>query len=205
MAIAGNIGSGKTTLTRRIADEMRFSALFEPHEENPYLADFYEDMPRYALPLQLRFLADRVAQVRGLVSRHISAIQDRTCYEDAEIFARHLFDEGAMNARDWDTYTRVAEPLLAGLPAPDLLVYLRRSPAHCQAAVARRNRSYEQTLPDGYLAGLGARYDTWFEAYERGPKLCIEGEGLDLVERPEDFAGVLQRVRDALPQRLLLV
>ena len=200
VAVAGNIGSGKTTLTRRLAEIFGFQPLFEPSDDNPYLADFYEDMRRYALPLQLRFLADRVQQLRDAQLHHVSAIQDRTCYEDAEIFARKLHEDGSMDERDWQTYERVASPLLDGLPAPDLLVYLRKSADVCADAVKRRGRSFEQSLPRGYLASLGAHYDRWFEAYTRGPRLCIDGDDLDIVDRPEDLERIVTSVRNALPQ-----
>lgn len=203
LAVAGNIGSGKTTLTRLMATSLGYQPLFEPSDENPYLSDFYQDMSRYALPLQLRFLADRVEQMRLLAERSISAVQDRTCYEDVEIFARNLHEDGKMDDRDWGTYGRVARPLLAGLPVPDLLVYLQKTPETCAAAVKQRGRDFEQALPPDYLSQLGARYDAWFEAYDRGPKLRIVGDTLDVLERPEDLARVVDQVRQALPQRLL--
>lgn len=203
LAVAGNIGSGKTTLTRLMASALGFHPLFEPSDENPYLSDFYQDMARYALPLQLRFLADRVEQMRQLEERDISAVQDRTCYEDAEIFARNLYDDGKMDGRDWGTYGRVARPLLAGLPVPDLLVYLQKTPETCANAVRQRGRDFEQSLPEDYLSRLGERYDEWFDRYDRGPKLRIIGDALDVLERPEDLQGVIESVRQALPQRLL--
>lgn len=203
LAVAGNIGSGKTTLTRLMASSLGFQPLFEPSDENPYLSDFYQDMSRYALPLQLRFLADRVEQMRQLAERNISAVQDRTCYEDVEIFARNLHEDGKMDERDWGTYGRVARPLLAGLPVPDLLVYLQKTPETCASAVRKRGREFEQSLPDDYLSKLGARYDQWFDNYDRGPKLRIVGDALDVLERPEDLRGVVESVRQALPQRVL--
>ncbi|MEM7608724.1 MAG: deoxynucleoside kinase [Myxococcota bacterium] len=203
LAIAGNIGSGKTTLTRLVAQRLEIGALYEPSDDNPYLADFYADMARYGLALQLRFLADRVAQVRELRARGASAVQDRTCYEDAEIFARSLHEDGPMDARDWQTYERVAAPLLEDLPAPDLLVYLRRSPESCAERVRLRGRDYERSLPEGYLANLGRRYDLWFESYDRGAKLYLDGDGYDIVDRPEDLQGIVETIRAALPQPLL--
>ena len=109
-----------------------------------------------------------------------------------------------MDARDWDTYGRVASPLLDDLPAPDLLVYLRRSPEDCAIAVRRRGREYEQSLPEGYLESLGARYDAWFETYARGPKLYLSGDGLDVLECPAHLQRVLESVRAAMPQPLLI-
>lgn len=202
LAVAGNIGSGKTTLTARLAEALRYRPLFEPADANPYLSDFYEDMRRYALPLQLRFLALRVAQVRA--STGASAILDRTCYEDAEIFARNLHDAGKMDARDYETYQLVAEPLLSDLEPPNLLVYLRREPADCAANVRARGREYEQSMPLPYLEQLGARYDGWFEAYARGPKVLLPASEYDIIERPADLDRILAAVRAALPQPALL-
>lgn len=203
LAVAGSIGSGKTTLTRQLALELGYRPLFESTDDNPYLSDFYEEMRRWALPLQLRFLALRVAQVRAAQAEGASVVQDRTCYEDARIFAAHLYDRGEMDERDWETYSLIADPLLDGLPAPDLLVYLRRSPEDCLRQVRKRGRAYEQQMPSGYLEELGARYERWFEAYDRGPKLAVAGERYDFLERPADVTTVAHMVAEALPQRSL--
>lgn len=202
LAVAGNIGSGKTTLTSKLAEALRYTPLFEPADANPYLSDFYADMPRFALPLQLRFLALRVAQVRA--TAEASVVLDRTCYEDAEIFARNLYDDGKMDSRDYDTYQLVAAPLLDGLEAPDLLVYLRREPADCAKNVATRGRDYERQMPLTYLSQLGSRYDAWYEGYHRGPKLVLDAARYDFLERPNDTERVLESVRAAVPQLALL-
>lgn len=203
LAIAGNIGSGKTTLTRRLVERLRLSPLYEDTTENPYLADFYADMRRWAMALQLRFLAVRVARTRELLERGASAIQDRTCWEDAEIFAANLHHRGDMDERDWETYSQIAEQLLAGLPAPDLLVYLRRSPESCREQIARRGRAYEASIPEDYLAELGARYDAWFGAWTRGPKLLVHAEEHDFLHRDDHLEALARRIVEALPQRPL--
>ncbi len=203
VAVAGNIGAGKTTLTKRLAARLGLRALFEPSDDNPYLSDFYEDMARWAFPLQLRFLADRVERTRRLQQQGVATIQDRTCYEDVEVFAGYLHDRGFIDVRDWETYGRVARQLLARLEPPDLLVYLRRSPERCAVQVRGRGRDYERGLPLEYLRAIGGRYDAWFEGYDRGPKLRVEAEGADYVGSAADFDALVERVLDAFPQPLL--
>jgi deoxyadenosine/deoxycytidine kinase len=203
LAVAGNIGSGKTTLTKRLVERLDLTGLYEDTQDNPYLADFYGDMKRWAMALQLRFLAMRVARTREALEQNISAIQDRTCYEDAEIFAANLFHRGAMDDRDWETYGLIAEQLLAGLPAPHLLVYLRRSPESCREQIARRGREYEASIPMDYLRDLGARYDAWFGRYHLGPKLLVHAEEHDFLHRPADLDALVSRIVESLPQRTL--
>lgn len=203
LAIAGNIGSGKTTLTRRLVARLSLLGLYEGVEENPYLADFYGDMPRWALPTQLHFLAHRVAMTKDALSQGAGAICDRTCYEDAEIFAANLHGRGAMDGRDFSTYRLIAEQLLDGLRAPDLLVYLRRSPESCRSQIARRGREFEESIPLDYLRDLGARYEGWFGAWRRSPKLLVEAEQYDFLESEADIDALLRRIEHALPQATL--
>lgn len=203
LAVAGNIGSGKTTLTRRLEARLGLTAVYEDTSDNPYLADFYGDMHRWAMALQLRFLAVRANQTRALLETGASAIQDRTCYEDAEIFAANLAGRGDMDARDWETYRLIAEELITGLPAPDLLVYLRRSPQSCRENIANRGRGYEREIPMDYLADLGTRYDGWFDGYERGAKLLVRAEDHDFLHDERDLEALVARIVEALPQRTL--
>ncbi len=203
LAVAGNIGSGKTTLTRRLVERLGFQGLYESTASNPYLEDFYGDMRRWALPLQLRFLALRVSETREAQTAGVSVIQDRTCWEDAEIFAANLHGRRAMDDRDFETYRLVAGQLLGGIGAPDLLVYLRRDPASCRAQIARRGRAYEQAMPPGYLEDLGARYDRWFGAWELGPKMRVDAEEHDFLGSERDLDALVGRIAEALPQRLL--
>ena len=203
LAVAGNIGSGKTALTRKLEERLELRALYEDTADNPYLEDFYEDMPRWAMALQLRFLVGRVAQTKGLLAHGASVIQARTCYEDAEIFAANLAGRGEMDARDWETYSLIADQLFEGLPAPDLLVYLRRAPESCRALIARRGRAYEASIPMDYLRDLGARYDAWFEAYERGPKVRVHAEEHDFLHDEGDLEALVGRIIASLPQRPL--
>lgn len=204
LAVAGNIGSGKTTLTRRLADRFGYRGLYESTTANPYLADFYQNMRAYALPLQLRFLATRVRETRDLVSEGVSTIQDRTCYEDVEIFAANLHGRGDMDDRDWETYRDVSAQLLVGLNAPDVLVYLRRSPENCRAQIRQRGREYEQSMPPGYLEDLHGRYEAWFERYAHGQKMLVHAEEHDFLNSEADLDRLVARIVDAVPQRMLL-
>ena len=203
LAVAGGIGSGKTTLTRRLAERLGFRALYESTDDNPYLADFYREMRRWALPLQLRFLAGRVEQTRAVQRSGVSIIQDRTCYEDADIFAAHLHARGEMDDRDWETYRLIARQLLDGIGPPDLLGYLRRSPESCARPIRARGRAYEQEIPAAYLEELGRRYDDWYAGYGRGPKMLVAAEEHDFLHSERDLDALVRRIADSLPQKLL--
>ncbi len=203
LAIAGNIGSGKTTLTTRLVARLGFVGLFESTDENPYLADFYGDMRRWALPTQLRFLAGRVEATRRTIDAGASAISDRTCWEDADIFAANLHGRGAMDDRDYETYRLVSGQLLAGVRPPDLLVYLRREPASCRAQIARRGREYEESIPESYLLDLHARYDAWFERWSLSKKMRVSAADHDFLGSDGDLESLVSRIAEALPQRLL--
>jgi len=203
LAVAGNIGSGKTTLTKRLVERLGYVGLYESTDANPYLADFYADIPRGALPTQPRFLAPRVRLTRETLGEGRSAVQDRTAYEDADIFAANLHGRGAMDARDWDTYRLIAGQLLEGERAPDLLVYLRREVDGCLTNIATRGREYEESIPRDYLADLGARYDVWFERWRRSPKLLVDASQHDFLRSDDDLDALVRRITEALPQRSL--
>jgi deoxyadenosine/deoxycytidine kinase len=203
LAVAGNIGSGKTTLTRRLVERLGFVGLFESTEANPYLEDFYGDMPRWALPAQMRFLVQRVADTRRVVGDGASAIWDRTPWEDADIFAANLHARGAMDDRDFETYRMIASQILADVRPPDLLVYLRRSVESCRTQIASRGRAYEESIPIPYLEDLGLRYDAWFESWDRSSKLWVRAEDYDFLRSDSDLDALVARIAESLPQRLL--
>lgn len=185
-------------------DRLGYQGLYESTADNPYLADFYADMSRYALPLQLRFLAWRIREIRSVQALGTSVVQDRTCYEDAEIFAALLHARREMDDRDWETYELIAGQLLSDVKPPDLLVYLRRSPESCSRQIANRGRDYEQAIPRAYLDELGSRYDLWFERYDRGAKLIVQAEEHDFLHSDEDIEQLVRQIREAVPQRELI-
>jgi hypothetical protein len=201
VAIAGNIGSGKTTLTKLLSDRFGWEPYFESVQDNPYLADFYQDMRRWAYNLQTYFLTRRFADHQHILANGASVIQDRTIYEDAEIFARNLFETGKMDERDWKAYSLLAEVMCAHLTPPDLLVYVRKSVPRLLMRIRQRGRAYEQGIPVDYLTRLNDLYEAWIQGYRRGPLLIVEGEELDFLRRPEHLAEITHRIAGALAQR----
>ncbi|MBC8044993.1 MAG: deoxynucleoside kinase, partial [Rhizobacter sp.] len=165
IAISGNIGSGKSTLTAMLAKHYHWTPVMETADENPYLADFYSDMPRWSFHLQMFFLTDRFRQHRGILQRASSSVQDRTIYEDAEIFARNLFEMNAMPERDYKTYTALYREFTALLQPPDLVVYLNASVPKLVSQIQKRGRGYESKVPIDYLERLSHAYDRWFGEY----------------------------------------
>jgi deoxyadenosine/deoxycytidine kinase len=200
IAIAGNIGSGKTTLTSLLARRYKWRAYYEEIVDNPYLADFYSDMRRYALPLQLRFLAHRVRDVKKIGAASESSIQDRTIYEDAEIFARNLYLTGKMDERDYATYREISELFFNELRPPDVIVYLRMTVPRLLERIRERGRPYEQTIDPGYLQALNDRYEAWAVAYPYGPLITLEGDGLDPRRSEADLLEIGRAIGDALGQ-----
>lgn len=203
IAIAGNIGSGKTTLTDLLAKRYGWRAYYEEVVDNPYLADFYGDMRRYALPLQLRFLAHRARDMRSIVASSESAIQDRTIYEDAEIFARNLYLTGKMDERDYATYREICELFFSELRPPDVIVYLQMSVPRLVERIKERGRPYEQSISPDYLANLNDRYEAWAVSYPYGPIITIESDQVDPRRSEQDLHEISRRIRDALGQGAL--
>ncbi len=200
VAVAGNIGTGKTTLTQMLADHFQWDAHFESVTDNPYLADFYGDMKRWSFPLQIYFLTHRANAHIGITSGSASAIQDRTIYEDANIFARNLYEENLMEDRDYKNYLAVYKTVCDPLPAPDLMIYLRKSLPKLREQIKKRGRDYEQTMPDNYLSCLNRYYDEWIGQYDNGKKIVIESDDLDFVARREDFDLICKQVMAQLDQ-----
>lgn len=182
IAIAGNIGAGKSTLTALLARRLGWTPFFEAVDDNPYLADFYRDMPRWAFHSQVYFLARRLRHHRDLLNQPTSVVQDRTVYEDAEVFARNLYEQGALSARDYRSYRELYEVLTSLLPPPDLVVYLRASVDTLLRHIARRGRDFERDISPAYLGRLNALYEEWTQSFTLCPLLTIPADDLDVVQ-----------------------
>lgn len=200
IAVAGNIGAGKSSLTRMLGERFSWKPYYESVDDNPYLADFYGDMNRWSFHLQIYFLANRFKSHKEIVESHKSVIQDRSIYEDAEIFARNLFDIGKMDARDYENYVSLFHVMMEYLKPPDLLIYLRSSVDTLVEQIQRRGREFEQSIPRSYLEQLNKHYENWISRYTIGPLLIIESDPLDFVHRPEDFNFISEKVKESLPQ-----
>ncbi|MEP7200851.1 MAG: deoxynucleoside kinase [Chloroflexota bacterium] len=196
--VAGNIGVGKSTLTRMISDGLGWRPFFEPHEANPYLSDFYSDMMRWSFPSQIFFLSRRLRLHRQLIAHPTTVLQDRSVYEDAEIFATNLFRQGQMSERDYRCYRDLYETLIELLPAPDLVVYLRAGVDTLLARIALRGRDYEQHIPREYLGQLNALYEEWTASFALCPMLTVPADNLDFVKHPEHLALIVARIQDKL-------
>ncbi|GGO19888.1 deoxynucleoside kinase [Deinococcus humi] len=194
LAVSGNIGSGKSTLTRMLSERYGLRPVYEPYAENPYLEDFYRDMRRYSFHSQIYFLSRRLEQHLNLVTGARYVIQDRTVFEDANIFARNLYESGQMEARDWATYCGLYEGILPALRVPDLLIHIDAGLPTLRRRIALRGRSYEQDIPDAYLAGLNRLYDAWIADFSACPVLRVPGDDLDFVADPHAFEHVCARV-----------
>lgn len=194
IAIAGNIGVGKSSLTRVLAERYALSPVYEAVDENPYLEDFYRDMPRYAFHSQMFFLAKRLEQHLKLVNPGNRIIQDRTIYEDAAIFARNLYEEGIMDARDYHSYYQMYTAIQRALRPPDLLVFLRAGLPTLRARIAQRGRGYEVSISDAYLQRLNALYERWTVGYDLSEIVIIDADELDFVNEPKDLQALLERL-----------
>lgn len=195
LALSGNIGSGKSTLTRMLAERYGLRPVYEPYAENPYLEDFYRDMRRYSFHSQVYFLSRRLEQHLNLVTGARYVIQDRTIFEDANIFARNLFESGQMEARDWATYLGLYQGILPALRVPDLLIHIDASVPTLKKRIALRGRTYEKAIPDTYLAGLNRLYDAWIQKFDACPVMRVPGDELDFVQDPAAFRWVCDRVQ----------
>ncbi len=200
LAVAGNIGAGKSSLTRLLAERLGWKPVFESVEDNPYLPDFYGDMKRWSFHLQMYFLANRFKHHRAIVESGQSVIQDRSIYEDAEIFARNLHEMGNMDQRDYDTYVSLFHVMMEFLKPPDLLIYLRASVGTLLRQIERRGRSFEKTIPREYLEKLQSHYERWITSYRRGPLLIVESDGMDFVNRTEDAERIVAEIIRTLEQ-----
>jgi deoxyadenosine/deoxycytidine kinase len=193
IAIAGNIGSGKTTLTGMLAKHYKWKPHYEDVDHNPYLVDFYEDMPRWAFNLQIYFLNNRIKQLIEIRSGKDTVIQDRTIYEDAYIFAPNLFDMGLMTNRDFENYSSFFQNLKPLIKPPDLLIYKATVPALVDQ-IQKRGREYEENLRLDYLKRLNGFYNKWIDKYTDGPLLIIDVDNCNFADREEDLADVVRRI-----------
>ena len=197
IAIAGNIGSGKTTLTRLLAKHFGWTPHFEEVDHNPYLDSFYEDMQRWSFNIQIFFLNSRFRQVLEIRNSGKDVVQDRTIYEDAMIFAPNLYSMGLMESRDFENYKSLFELMVKFLQPPDLLIYLRASVPTLIRQIAKRNRDFEQSIRLDYLSNLNDRYEEWISGYKEGKLLIIDMDTIEL-ENPEDLGGIIEKIEASL-------
>ena len=189
IAIAGNIGSGKTTLTKMLAKRYGWKANFEPVDNNPYLADYYKDMERWSFNLQIYFLNKRFHDVVEISRSEQTIVQDRTIFEDARIFAPNLHDIGMMSDRDFKNYTDLFELMITLVKLPDLMIYIKSSIPTLVKHIEKRGRDFEKSIRIDYLQGLNKRYEDWIKDY-KGRLIIIDGDNLEFGENPEDFRKV---------------
>ena len=198
IAIAGNIGSGKTTLTRMLVDHFHWTPKYESVDYNPYLADFYNDMERWSFNIQIYFLNKRFLDVVEINKHEEIIVQDRSIYEDACIFAPNLHNMGLMSTRDFDNYRSLFSLMSSLVKAPDLLIYLRSSIPHLVGNIQKRGREYESSIRLDYLKGLNALYEDWIGNYTDGKLLILDVDKLNFEESAEDFSTICDRIEAQL-------
>ncbi|MDP2735522.1 MAG: deoxynucleoside kinase [bacterium] len=198
VAVSGNMGAGKSTLVEKLAARLGWKPLFEPQDESPYLTDFYSDMKTWAFHSQLFFLGRRLKQYQDLLASPGGVLQDRCVYEDAEVFARYLFDRGMISPRDWETYQSIYRGVLRFLPPPDLLIYLQADLATLQGRIKRRGRSYEKGIDPEYLTGLQALYEGWIAGFRLAPVLVVPADWLDFVKEERHLDLIAEKIREKL-------
>lgn len=194
IAVAGNIGAGKTTLSEMLSKHYHWEALYEDTNTNPYLSDFYNDMHRWSFNLQIYFLNSRYKQILDIRSGDKTVIQDRTIYEDASIFAPNLHDMGLLSERDFNNYHDLFTTMSSQVEGPDLLIYLKASIPTLVSHIHTRGREYEGNMSLDYLKKLNQRYNDWINGYKEGKLLVIEVDGMDFKNKPEDFGKIISLV-----------
>ena len=194
IAIAGNIGSGKTTLTTKLAKHYKWEAHYEDVENNPYLNDFYKDMQRWSFNLQVYFLNSRFRQVINIRESGKKYIQDRTIYEDAYIFAPNLHSMGLMSTRDFENYMQIFNLMDEFIQSPDLLVYLRASVPTLVDQIQKRGRDYENSIRLDYLTRLNERYEAWADEYKKGKMLIIDVDNINFADQEEDLGKIIEKI-----------
>ncbi len=198
IAITGNIGAGKTTLAAQLAKHFGWEVLYEAVDGNPYLSDFYGDMPRWAFHLQIYFLKSRFEQVLEIMQNNKRIIQDRTIYEDAYIFAKNLYESGIMTENDYDTYCNLFRIMMSMVKPPDLMIYLKADLPKLLAQIKKRGRDFESNMSEQYLSDLNRHYENFANNYRDGKILVIEVNNLDYVNNPGDFNFIVNEVDKAL-------
>ncbi len=198
VAVAGNIGVGKSTLVTLLSQRLGWQPFYEPEAENPYLADFYRDMRAWAFHSQVFFLTHRLRIHRRLLDHPTSVIQDRSVYEDAEVFAENLYRQGMMVERDYRTYRGLYEVLVEFLPPPDLVIYLRASVETLLERIARRGREYERHIAADYLRQLNDLYEQWIQGFSLCPVLTVPADDLDYVAHPTHLDLIVRKVQEKL-------
>lgn len=203
ITVAGNIGAGKSSLAKLLGERFQWKPYFESVDDNPYLADFYADMSRWSFHLQIYFLANRFKCHKEIVESSESVIQDRSIYEDAEIFARNLYDIGKMAERDYTNYVSLFHVMMEYLKPPDLMIYLKANVDTLIKQISKRGRDFEKGIERSYLEQLNKLYEDWIARYKLGPLLILECDDLDFVNQQLDFDYVVACVKDHLPQMQL--
>ncbi|HPQ09437.1 MAG TPA: deoxynucleoside kinase [Bacteroidia bacterium] len=198
IAIAGNIGSGKTTLTSLLAKHYKWTPHFEDADDNPYLNDFYEDMQRWAFNLQVYFLNTRFNQILQIRQGKKTVVQDRTIYEDAYIFAPNLYAMGLMSKRDFDNYLSLFQLMEQLIQPPDLIIYLKASVPTLVKQIQKRGREYENSIRLDYLKKLNERYDNWASSYNMGKLITFDIDEYNFLEKKEDFSKIVKRIDSEL-------
>jgi deoxyadenosine/deoxycytidine kinase len=201
IAIAGNIGAGKTTLTKSLGKHYKYDIELEDVVDNPYLDDFYNQMERWSFNLQIYFLNSRFRQLRDIISNGRSVVQDRTIYEDANIFAPNLHAMGLMTNRDYENYKSLFDLMEETVQSPDLLIYLRSSIPNLVSQIHKRGREYENSISIEYLSRLNERYEAWIHKYDKGELLVIDIDDIDFVESKDD----LQKIIDLIDQKIITI
>lgn len=194
IAVSGNIGAGKTTLAEKLGKHYKWNVQLEDVDNNPYLADFYGDMTKWAFHVQVHFLNSRFKQVDELRKSPLPIIQDRTIYEDAYIFAKSLYNSGHFSERDYQTYLNLFEAMIRFVEPPDLLIYLKADIGKLVGQIEKRGRSFENSIRIDYLKALNQHYEDWIKTYTLGKLLVVDVNNLDFVSRVEDFSLIVNRI-----------
>lgn len=198
IAIAGNIGAGKTTLTQLLAKHYDWQLQLEDMDENPYISDFYEDMQRWSFNLQVYFLNTRWDRIKEIRNGKKTVIQDRTIYEDAYIFAPNLHSMGLMSSRDFENYNKLFDNIKQQIEAPDLMIYLRAGIPKLVDQIQMRGRDYEDAIRLDYLKRLNERYEAWISDYKQGPLLIFNVDDMNFQENPEDLSKIINQVESTI-------